>query len=346
MHMSFLYCNFASQKKNTMPATKQKLIRHYALDRCLRNQTRRYYIEDLLAECNKALEAVDCLPISLRTIKNGINEFETLYNTVIAHLPDSHGRIYYRYEDPQFSLQKSLLSDEEVAKLKDALLMLSRFKGLPQFEWMTELVTKIEAKLHLDAHTESVIGFEANEYLQGLEHLESLFDYICNKQTIDVTYQPYDKPGFLCTLHPYYIKQHNSRWFLLAMNNQTQKMMLMALDRIQEIHLSNIAYVPVEIDFAEYFDDVIGVTIPQDTEPQHISLRFSAHRLPYVLSKPMHHSQKIKDKSQGIIEITVIPNRELEAQLLWFGNDVEVLQPETLRLQIATKIAKMHDLYS
>ena len=32
-----------------MPVTKQKLIRHYALDRCLRNQTRRYYIEDLLA---------------------------------------------------------------------------------------------------------------------------------------------------------------------------------------------------------------------------------------------------------------------------------------------------------
>ena len=53
----FFYCNFASQKKNTMPVTKQKLIRHYALDRCLRNQTRRYYIEDLLAECNKALEA-------------------------------------------------------------------------------------------------------------------------------------------------------------------------------------------------------------------------------------------------------------------------------------------------
>ena len=40
-----------------MPVTKQKLIRHYALDRCLRNQTRRYYIEDLLAECNQALEA-------------------------------------------------------------------------------------------------------------------------------------------------------------------------------------------------------------------------------------------------------------------------------------------------
>lgn len=40
-----------------MPVTKQKLIRHYEMDRCLRNQTRRYYIEDLLAECNKASEA-------------------------------------------------------------------------------------------------------------------------------------------------------------------------------------------------------------------------------------------------------------------------------------------------
>ena len=260
-----------------MPVTKQKLIRHYAMDRCLRNQTRRYYIEDLLAECNKALDAKDCQPISLRTIKNDINEFETLYNTIIEHIPDSHGRIYYRYEDPKFSLQQSLLSDDEVAKLKDTLLMLGRFKGLPQFEWMTELVTKIEAKLHLDAHAESVIGFESNEYLQGLEYLEPLFDYISNQQTIDIVYQPYDKPAFVCTIHPYYIKQHNSRWFLLAMNNQTQKMMLLALDRIQEIVLSNVAYVPAEIDFAEYFDDVIGVTIPQDVEPEHILLRFSAH---------------------------------------------------------------------
>lgn len=211
---------------------------------------------------------------------------------------------------------------------------------------MTELVAKIETKLHMDAHAESVIGFEANEYIQGLEYIELLFGYICNKQTIEITYKPFGSKSFLYRVHPYYIKQHNSRWFLLAMNHETQKIMILALDRIQKIDLSNIAYMPTEIDFAEYFDDVIGVTIPQDTIPEHILLRFSANRLPYVLSKPLHHSQKVKDKGQGIIEIIVIPNRELEAQLLWFGDDIEVLQPETLRQQIAEKIAKMHDLYS
>ena len=107
LHNSEKNCTFAPSlcaKLSDMPVTKQKLIRHYALVRCLRNQTRRYYIEDLLAECNKALEAKDCPPISRRTVQYDLNELETLYNTVIEHIPDSHGRMYYRYEDPKFSL--------------------------------------------------------------------------------------------------------------------------------------------------------------------------------------------------------------------------------------------------
>ena len=329
-----------------MPVIKDKQIRHLALDRCFRNRIRYFYIEDLLDACNVALEQAGCTPVSPRTVKRDLNEIEEIYDVNIEHIKDGSGRIYYRYEDPNFSIQKAPLTDEELAKLEDTILMLSRFKGLPQFEWMSEVVAKIETKMHLNAHTESIIGFETNEYLMGLEHLEPLFNYISNQQAIDVEYQPYDKPSFVCTLHPYYIKQHNSRWFLLAQNNQTGKMMLFALDRILSIHLSKIAYVPASVDFAEYFEDVIGVTIPQDTKPEHILLKFTPNRLPYVLSKPLHHSQKIKDKELGIIEITVIPNRELEAQLLWFGDDVEVLAPATLRAQLKEKIKKMHDIYS
>ena len=47
-----------------------------------------------------------------------------------------------------------------------------------------------------------------------------------------------------------------------------------------------------------------------------------------------------------LIEKTVIPNRELESLIFSFGNDVEVLQPEVLRKQIAEKIANMHKLYN
>lgn len=328
-----------------MPVIKQKQIRHFALDRCFRNKTKRYYIEDLLAECNKDLMRYDCTPVSERTLKYDINEFESIYHVNVLHLRDAYNRVYYRYEDTNFSIQQAPLTDEEMAKLKDTVLMLSRLKGLPQFDWMAETLAEIETKMHLNNHTESIIGFEGNEYLQGLEHLETLFNYIVNKQSIELTYQPFGKPEQVLTLHPYYIKQHNSRWFLLAEDADTGKMMNFALDRIQGIEPSRVAYKETDIDFSEYFDDVIGVSIPQGREPEHVLLRFASSRLPYVLSKPLHPSQKTKDKQQGLIEITVIPNRELEAQILWFGEDVEVLAPEALRLQIQAKIKKMHELY-
>ena len=327
-----------------MPVIKQKQIRHFALDRCFRNKTKRYYIEDLLAECNKDLVRYDCTPVSERTLKYDINEFESLYHVGVLHLRDAHNRVYYRYEDTNFSIQQAPLTDEEIAKLKDTVLMLSRLKGLPQFDWMAETLTEIETKMHLNNHTESIIGFEGNEYLQGLEHLETLFNYIVNKQSIELTYQPFDKPEIHWTLSPYHIKQYNNRWFLLAANEQGQ-IMNVALDRIQDLRPSEAKYQPTDIDFSEYFDDVIGVTIPQDCQPEHVLMRFAPHRLPYVLSKPLHPSQKTKDKEHGLIEITVIPNRELESLIFSFGNDVEVLQPETLREQIAEKIANMHNLY-
>ena len=38
-------------------------------------------------------------------------------------------------------------------------------------------------------------------------------------------------------------------------------------------------------------------------------------------------------------------NRELVAELLSFGADIEVLQPQHLRQQIAESVAMMHKLY-
>lgn len=268
-----------------------------------------------MAECNKDLVRYDCTPVSERTLKYDINEFESIYHVNVLHLRDAYNRVYYRYEDTNFSIQQAPLTDEEMAKLKDTVLMLSRLKGLPQFDWMAETLAEIETKMHLNNHTESIIGFEGNEYLQGLDHLETLFNYILSKQSIELTYQPFGKPVQVLTLHPYYIKQHNSRWFLLAEDADSGNMMTLALDRIQGIEPSHVAYRETDIDFSEYFDDVIGVSIPQGKEPEHVLLRFASSRLPYVLSKPLHPSQKAKDKQQGLIEITVIPNRELEAQI-------------------------------
>ena len=73
----------------------------------------------------------------------------------------------------------------------------------------------------------------------------------------------------------------------------------------------------------------------------------SAKRAPYVKTKPIHHSQKvISDDENGLnIELTLIPNRELVAQILSFGDDVKVLEPEELRKEVSEYLEKAYMKY-
>ena len=110
--------------------------------------------------------------------------------------------------------------------------------------------------------------------------------------------------------------------------------------------LSDVRFVPNrKYDFNSYFKDIIGVSFDKDLDVRHIVLRFSKGRLPYVVSKPIHHSQYVEDEERGIVTLDVIPNKELVSQLLWFGNDVEILSPIGLKEQIMEKIKEMYQIY-
>lgn len=42
-----------------MPINKNAMIRYQALDRCLQNRQKRFYINDLIEACNRALAEVN-----------------------------------------------------------------------------------------------------------------------------------------------------------------------------------------------------------------------------------------------------------------------------------------------
>ena len=89
---------------------------------------------------------------------------------------------------------------------------------------------------------------------------------------------------------------------------------------------------------------MVGVSVfPGEKET--VRLQFSAHRFPYVTTKSLHKSQRIVDADNRIIEISVIPNNELEALILSFGKDVEVLSPESFRTRIQNVIRDSYDKY-
>lgn len=333
-----------------MPNTRLATLRYQALDRCFSDRSREYYIEDLLEAVNRTLDNNSQPRVSKRTVQYDIRDMEANHDwNVVFETPGRNGgRRFYRYEDPNYSIWKNDLNEQQLEQLKSLMLLLQQFHGLPQFERIEEIIRQLEEKYGFELESpQSVIAFDTNEEAAGVEYLSPLFEAIVSKQPLNITYEPYGKKSYKIIVHPYFIKQYNNRWFLLGYNTDGvyENIVNMSFDRIKGIRPAPVAFVENTFcDFGEYFDDFVGVT-RTGTEIRNIVLRIEPKRLPYILSKPLHPSQRNRRASEGIIELKVIPNRELYQLLLSYGPDLEVLEPEDIRQKMAEFAEKMAEKY-
>lgn len=333
-----------------MPTNKNAAIRYQALDKCFRDRRHRYYIDDLIDACEKALHYYNGIGgVSRRQIFEDIKfmESDTGWSIPLERKKDGK-KVYYRYEDADFSINQQPLTDEEAQQLQTVILTLSRFRGLPSNEWVDEVISNLEWRFNLKGNNENIICFEQNPNLKGLEYLSDVIDAASNHQPLRIEYHNYKNGGrdISFVIHPYYVKQYNNRWFLFGLDDHRRVIANLALDRIVSMQVaSDVAFIPNKtIDFEHFFDNVVGVSVPM-SEPVDIELQVSESRFMYVVSKPIHHTQRIVDEEKRVICITVIPNRELDQQILSFGADIEVLSPDSFRNHIREKIAENYKKY-
>jgi len=335
-----------------MATNKNAAIRYKCLDKCFRNPGKRYYIDDLLTECNDAL--CDVSPNS-----SGIKHRQLLAD--IQFMGDSKGhnapidkrkdgrRTWYTYSDRNFSITSQRLNKEEAQKLQEALSSLKRIKGMPQFEWLNEMTLRLEAEFNIQ-NEDSVISFENNSHLVGFSYLSGLFNNIVNQQCIEMVYKSFGKDVVSMHVHPYFLKEYNNRWFLWALDDSDKVLKNFPLDRIKQMEYSSVKYIANrDIDFMEYFDDVVGVSVPYEGECCFVHLKIDSAVWPYIETKPIHHSQTHLKAQQtadySFVRLKITPNFELEALLLSYGAGVEVLSPPELRNSIAERIKKSYKKY-
>ena len=325
-----------------MATNKNAQLRYQILDRCFSNFQKRYEIDDLLDEVNEQLRDISNTEVSTRQIREDIKYMRdrVSFNAPIVAYPYDGKKCYYRYSERNFSIYNNELSVADLNKLQSTIDMLVRFRGTAANIWLEEVISSLEYRFGLKSNAEHLVSFEQNELLKGIEHLADIIDATINHQVLEIVYLTFRGKEIQMTIHPYYIKQYNGRWFLYGLNDERNEISNLALDRIQSYEKSDNPFKKNEhIDFSTYFDDVTGATIPnEDVKKENIGLQFSANRFPYVISKPIHKSQRVVDETNCVVEIQVRPTRELDQQLLSFIPDVEVLYPEWYRQQIIEKI--------
>lgn len=332
-----------------MPVDRQVLIRYRVLNRCLRNAHREFDINALLDAVNRELEKHDCQPISERTLRADIQRLqEPPYNIELDESLKSGKRRLYRYADVSFSLPMVTLDDEEKEMLKKTIGMLSQYDDIPQYQWMLTLLSQIENGNGWEGD-KRFVEFQNNADLVGIGHFQALLGAIINKQPLSISYKPFGKPERSMNIHPYYLKQYNDRWFLVAQTEGFDDLSVLAIDRIDSIKTLHIPFIESNVDMEDYFGDSVGVTVFPDRPIEEVMLRVDAKRYPYMATKPIHWSQtELKDKATEeykVVRLKVRINNELESAILSFGDDVEVLAPENLRLKIGEKIERLAKKY-
>lgn len=340
-----------------MPVNQNALVRYLVLDKCFRNTGRMYFIDDLINECNKVLKELNekSRGVSRRQIFLDIDfmRSEAGFSAPIESFYYDR-RKYYRYSDTNYSILGSLIPTYVIDLSKSLIDILKKFDGLASHFIILQQYDQLLKFYRPTVNEEisSFIEFDFNQDYLGLEHFSQLFMSIEYKKVLNIKYQPFDKETpYEFIFHPHYLKEYNHRWYLIGYNEtRNEQPFVLALDRIKAIEeLKNKDYIPSDIDYKEYYYDVIGITKIKGLEPERIVLKIHPDFKNYILTNPLHPSQ-INRKRQNDdwlnIELNCIINDELLNTISRYGHFIKVIEPLHLREQLKKRYEQALKLQS
>lgn len=321
-----------------MAQNKNALLRYRTIDRCLRNTGRRWTLQDLVDACSDALYEYEGKqePVSVRTVQLDIQMMRSDRLGYEAPI-EVYERKYYRYSDPDYSINSRPLSGHDIAVLNRTIDLLRQFDEFDRFHEMADVVSRLQDKvLTATGNREPIVDFERNPNLKGLQYLNPLYDVIASRATVCVNYKSFNaRAPRQYILFPYLLKEYRNRWFLFGSRARDMKLFNLALDRIVDFHTCPEIPYQENPDFGQdFFNDIIGVTKYPELRKETVRIVAENSQACYILTKPLHASQRVVEtgSSDGsmIFEMEVVINHELITQLMGFGAGIRVIAPQSL----------------
>lgn len=350
-----------------MPTNKNAMTRYKILDELLSNRYHNYSLDDLTEEVNNRLADMnpDTDGVSRRAIEmdiayleyNGPFENVNIERYYVANENNGRKKMCLRYTNPNFSIFSKPLSDDEEYLLKEALSLLGQFDGLPNLEGLEGLRQGLGVK-----HSErKIVSFTKNP-LENSNIFGKLFTAISERQVIELHYHKFNTPnkGQTVIIYPYLLKEYNRRWYLFGSTESDLKLLNFALDRIDDVvPLPSLKYIDYEGDLNEWFEDIVGVTLFDDSPLYEIYFWVSDMSKDYIATKPIHESQRplndaktleLKERypelSGGCFyRIDCKENYELIRELASFGKELVVLEPPEIQDRVWERICEMAAKY-
>lgn len=269
------------------------------------------------------------------------------------------GKAYkYRGEndDPLSEERKAVVQKS----VEDYVAFCKASAGILPASWFSSFFENTQ--ILLDTNRESKDGeihicSGVDQNLTNIDLLPVFYKAITNKQVLRFDYQRFGQDPFTLTFHPQFIKEYNGRWFVFGdADREPYQAYNVPLDRIvgEVCEVDDVEYIPAPKGFyQEFFKNIIGVTHEKDAKVEDVFIRTkSEYQHGLLLTKPLHHSQEEvlpfgehDGQWYGEVRLTIEPNRELRGRILLYGENLEVISPQSLREQIKEILKKQMHQY-
>ena len=182
--------------------------------------------------------------------------------------------------------------------------------------------------------------------------LTDIIRAIRDERMIEVNYQSFKMEAprdFL--LEPFCLKEYKRRWYLFARdhNGGYKEPHSFALDRMNTVAISEEPFtVPKNFNAQNFFSTRYGVLQYEGEKPAHIKLKVCARQANYFRTLPLHSSQKETEKTAeySIFSYYLTPNYDFIHDVLYYADDVEVMEPASLRETFETITSNLNHKYN
>lgn len=329
-----------------MPHIKNALLRYRIIDKALRNSASPFPSKEKLRRlCEEALYGSDSGEhISDSTIEKDFFAMKMEHDAPIEYSRLDKG---YYYSDDQYSLNDIPLTEDDINAIKFAADTLSQFKESSIFDQFGFALEKIIDRINTTDgnknNEDQLVQFETGTKFGGNEHLEPLLK-ACKNQTITYFYYASFKKesGKKRKVIPLLLKEYRNRWYLISHDMVKRRIITYALDRIQELELTeSTTNEKINFNPDRFFHHATGITT-SEKPPEKVIFFASNIASKYIISQPFHKSQRVVEESEeGVtFELFVIVTEDLIREFLSYGKSIRVISPTELKTDIKNRLVE------
>ena len=258
------------------------------------------------------------------------------------------GRVLYRFLDT-FELGDTPFTADEVLALAFGEDLLRILEGTVFHDSIRSALHKIRASLgpelseYLARLGESfrVLPGPHKRYARYRDTIQALNQAVLSRRTVSMRYRT-GRTGKVSTrkLDPYRVWYRSGGLYVIGHDHRSDEIRTFAVDRIRGVKTTEDSFsVPASFDFDSYTAASFGVV----AEPAvAVRIRFDRSWAIHVEEHSWHPSQKLERRRDGSVDLLmqVGGTTELRNWVLSFGAGAEVLEPESLRAEVATQLER------